>query len=122
MDALGNPIDYVITGGEVHDVVPASGLLATLMTDIVIADKAYDSDALLDQIRAQGAQAVIPPRGNRQSLRDCDWYLYTVIGICIKNAIWSNAFSGNSNTIDACFLALKKPLSASWGLCVSCLP
>ena len=115
MDALGNPIDYVITGGEVHDVVPASGLLATLMTDIVIADKAYDSDALLDQIRAQGAQAVIPPRGNRQRLRDCDWYLYKERHLveCFfgKLKYYRRLFSRFEKTA-ACFLGFVRFVSA----------
>jgi len=31
----------------------------------VMADKAYGSDTLLDQVHAQGATVVIPPRRNR---------------------------------------------------------
>ena len=43
---------------------------------MVIADKGYDADSLVEEIQIQGAQAVIPPRSNRLELRDYDphWY------------------------------------------------
>lgn len=42
----------------------------------VIADKAYDSDALVRSIEGGGAEAVIPPKKNRVVARDYDkhWY------------------------------------------------
>jgi len=51
-------------------------LLVGVSANAVIADKAYDCDSLLDQIHAQGAAAVIPPRRNRGETREFDWYLY----------------------------------------------
>ena len=76
VDALGIPIDFVLTGGEVHDVTTAPMLLVGVSANAVIADKACDSDSLLDQIHAQGATAVIPPRRNRSETREYDWHLY----------------------------------------------
>lgn len=44
--------------------------------DHLIADKGYDSDAIIKQAEIQGMQAQIPPRKNRKALRDYDEYLY----------------------------------------------
>lgn len=45
-------------------------------TEAIIADKGYDSYALLQIIEAAGAQAIIPPRSNRNSPRKIDWHCY----------------------------------------------
>ena len=42
----------------------------------MIADKGYDSDAIVLQAKSQGMQPQIPPRKNRKELRDFDEYLY----------------------------------------------
>jgi len=42
----------------------------------VIADRAYDSEAFLEYIQEQDADAVIPPRSNRTASRDNDRHLY----------------------------------------------
>jgi transposase len=38
----------------------------------VIGDKSYDSDEFVAEIRARGAEAVIPPRSNRKKKRRWD--------------------------------------------------
>jgi transposase len=42
----------------------------------VIADKAYDTDAILQAVAAGRALAVIPPRATRIHQRPTDWHLY----------------------------------------------
>jgi transposase len=42
----------------------------------LIADKGYDSDAIVEQAGRQGMQAQIPPRKNRKVQRDYDKHLY----------------------------------------------
>jgi hypothetical protein len=44
VDALGNPLDFFLTGGEAHDLVEADHLLPTMAADTLIADKAFDAD------------------------------------------------------------------------------
>jgi transposase len=44
--------------------------------DAFIADKAYDSDAVVQAARRQGAEAVIPPKKNRKVAREYDRHLY----------------------------------------------
>lgn len=42
----------------------------------MIADKGYDADALIQRIEAAGAEAIIPPRSNRNAPRDYDRHRY----------------------------------------------
>jgi len=41
-----------------------------------LADKGYDSNALVEQTQEQGMQVVIPPRKNRKEPRSYDKHLY----------------------------------------------
>lgn len=76
MDALGNPVRWLLAGGEVADITQAQSLLDGLKTDAVLADKGYDADALIDSIQTSGAIAVIPPKRNRVVARSYDRHLY----------------------------------------------
>ena len=75
-DGLGNPVDFILTGGEVHDSQCADALLDGKKADFVLADKAYDSDKILDTITQMEAVAVIPPQSNRKEQRDYDKHYY----------------------------------------------
>jgi transposase len=71
-DGLGNPVKIILTPGQKHDVTQGPQLIAGSAAKKVLADKGYDSDALVDLIRDQGAEPVIPPRTNRTESRDYD--------------------------------------------------
>lgn len=75
-DGLGNPVDFILTGGEAHDSMCADTLLNGKTADFVLADKAYDSDKILDKITQMEAVAVIPPKSNRIEQRDYDKHYY----------------------------------------------
>jgi transposase len=51
-------------------------LIEGLRTQAVVADRAYDADALLARIAEQGATAVIPPMAHRKEQRGYDRHLY----------------------------------------------
>jgi transposase len=51
-------------------------LIENLPVQAVVADKGYDADHFVAKIEATGAEAVIPPRSNRLTLRDFDRHLY----------------------------------------------
>lgn len=76
MDGLGNPIHIHITAGNVHDVVEAPTLVAAAKGKNFIADKAYDSDAVIAAIRAKGMTPMIPSRSNRKTPREHDSHAY----------------------------------------------
>ncbi len=76
-DALGNPLNFTLTGAEQADITQAQPLIATVaLAQAVIADKGYDADALVQSIERAGAQAVIPSRKNRLAPRALDTQRY----------------------------------------------
>ena len=90
-DALGRPIAFLLTGGNVADCVAGAELLDQLPACKVLhADKGYDSNAIRVQVRDRGAWANIPPKANRK---------------------WKNVFSPflykNRNAIERMFCRLK---------------
>lgn len=76
VDGLGNPVEFILTGGQEADITQAEGLIKGHEVGAVIADKGYDSDKLVREIETQGAEAVVPPRKNRNKPRAFDEYLY----------------------------------------------
>ncbi len=77
VDALGNPTDFFLTGGEAHDLVGADHLLPQVQADTLIADKAFDADErVIQPLQAAGKIAVIPPKRSRRSPRDYDHELF----------------------------------------------
>jgi transposase len=75
-DAQGRPLHFILTGGEAHDSTTAPELLAGRSTAAVIADKAYDNNALRELIGKTGAAAVIPSLGSRKILIPHDVIAY----------------------------------------------
>ena len=77
VDALGNPLAFLLTAGQAHDLVGADALLPQMAADQLIADKAFDADARVREPLARaGKSAVIPPRPNRLAPPDFDRHLY----------------------------------------------
>lgn len=65
VERLGRPLRFLLTPGQVHDIVAAPLLLEGRKAKAVIADTAYDSNALREVIGAMGAEAVIPSHPKR---------------------------------------------------------
>ncbi|ULJ81686.1 IS5 family transposase (plasmid) [Rhizobium sp. C104] len=66
VDALGRPLRFIVTAGQVGDITQAPALLKGQSGDAVLADKAYDSNALRETITSMGAEAVIPSNRSRK--------------------------------------------------------
>src|SRR3989338_11130717 len=70
-DAYGLPIDFEITGGEVHDCKIAPEFFAKLPhADYMIADKGYDSEELRQIVRDKKSIPVIPRKNNSKTGND----------------------------------------------------
>ena len=76
VDALGNPLRFILTAGQRHDSTQAEALTAKFEFERIIADKSYDSTDFLQQMLERGAETVIPPRRNRRVTREYDKHLY----------------------------------------------
>jgi len=72
VDAIGNPVRWILRGGHVAEIDQAQPLLEGLHADYVLGDKGYDSDALVQRLRAQDTEPVIPPRSHRNKQREHD--------------------------------------------------
>jgi transposase len=82
VDALGNPVELMLTPGQAHDLVCAEPLIENVDPAALIGDKAYDADPLIDILSQRGITPVIPPRANRATHRACDFALY-----CERNLV-----------------------------------
>lgn len=78
VDACGFPIEFDLTGGEVHDCKAAPALIDKLpASEHTIADKGYDSEDVREQIRNKSSNLVIPRKKNSKTGNsDIDWGLY----------------------------------------------
>ena len=89
-DSLGRPLRFILTAGQVGDVLSAPALLEGLQAQAVLADTAYDSNALRQIIADSGAQAVIPSNPTRKTIIPHDRTIYR-----------------HRNQIERCFNKLK---------------
>ena len=76
VDALGNPVALSLTPGQAADITQAEPLLDKVVPDALLADKGYDSDALVKTLQKRGITPVIPPKANRREPRKTDFALY----------------------------------------------
>ena len=76
VDGLGNPLRFILTGGQRHDITQAEELIAGYAGEQVLADKGYDSQEFREHILALGMTPVIPPRSNRKEPAGYDRHLY----------------------------------------------
>ncbi len=73
---LGCPVRFILTAGQKGDAPQAEPLIKGLPADVVMADTAYDSDALRQAIAEKGALAVIPNNPSRAIKHKLDRHLY----------------------------------------------
>jgi len=77
VDACGLPILLKITEGQAHDGRSAHDMLSSIGPgDILLADRAYDSDALRLDLTARGARANVKLMPNRVNLPPFNKRLY----------------------------------------------
>ena len=67
VDALGNLVRFVLLPGQRHDSVGVKPLISGLDFDALIADKAFDNNALRAILDERGAVAVIPSKTDRKT-------------------------------------------------------
>jgi transposase len=77
VDALGNPIAFLLTPGQACDLDGSDKLLPGVEAQTILADKGYDADArVIEPLLAAGKEIVIPPKQNRKKSRSYDKELY----------------------------------------------
>lgn len=81
-DTFGRPVKFIVTAGQVGDCTQAEALLEGQSASAVLADKAYDSNALREKIATMKADAVIPSNRARKVIIPHDAEVY-----CHRNRI-----------------------------------
>jgi len=64
-DALGNLVRFTLLPGHRFDTVGVAPLIEGVEFDALIADKAFDSDAIVSELNARGAKVVISQHPRR---------------------------------------------------------
>jgi transposase len=77
VDSKGRPLNFTLTGGQVHDSQVVGDVLDTPRPPLAVtADKAYDSEKVRQQIKDEGALPVIPSRSNATKKAYCPKRFY----------------------------------------------
>ena len=77
VDANGNPFNLKLTEGQAHDGRSAEDMLASVgKGQTLLADRAYDSDALRETLAGRGAKANVKPMPNRVNIPKFNKRLY----------------------------------------------
>jgi transposase len=76
VDALGNPVRFILTAGQVNDIVQAENLINGFSFDKLLGDRGFDSDSFRGCIAHAGAEAVIPSTRSRSRAIPYDKHIY----------------------------------------------
>jgi transposase len=77
VDALGNPLAFLLTPGQAHDLEGADAFLPQMQADALLADKAFDADKrVIEPLLNAGKTPVIPSMRGRKQPRPYDRELF----------------------------------------------
>jgi transposase len=116
VDANGLPITLKLTAGQAHDGRSAADMLTKIGDDqVLLADRAYDSDALRKSLADRGAWANIKPMPNRKNIPAFSAFLYryrNLVERFFNKLKHFRAVATRYEKHDANYLALVKLASA----------
>ena len=116
VDANGNPVLLKLTEGQAHDGRSAADMLDTIREgQILLADRAYDSDALRAAMTSRGAWANIKPMPRRVNVPAFSPWLYRYRNLVERffgKPKHSRAVATRYEKHDANYLALVKLAAA----------
>jgi transposase len=116
VDANGNPFTLKLTEGQAHDGRSADDMLHTVgKGQTLLADRAYDSDALRETLAARGAKANVKPMPNRVNIPKFNKRLYrkrNLVERFFNKLKHFRAIATRFEKHDANYLALVKLASA----------
>ena len=76
VDAHGMPVRFLVTEGTRADCREACKLIEGIDADNLFADRAYDTNEIVEAAQAAGMEVVIPPKKNRKEAREYKKHLY----------------------------------------------
>jgi transposase len=87
VDANGMPVRVLVTAGPVADCTQADVLIDGIPAEWLLADRGYDTNAVINTAISQDRKIVIPPKKNRIEQREYDHYLYRLRHL-VENAFF----------------------------------
>ncbi len=119
MDEAGLPLRFVMTDGVTADCKTALQLIQGIKAERLIADKAYDSQEILNAGTLMGMEVCIPPRKSRKVQRERDKDLYKTRRFVENAFLKLKRFRGISTryckTVDSFFAAICWTCVVIWG-------
>ena len=75
-DGLGNPLRFLLSGGNQNDICMAQELLESfdLTGKLILADRGYDSGKFIRWVEERGGMVVIPSRVNAKCPGNTNWH------------------------------------------------
>ncbi|ETZ07787.1 putative transposase for insertion sequence element [Holospora obtusa F1] len=120
VNAHGIPVRIIITDGTTADCTQAWQLISDIAAEYLLADKGYDSDAIVAQAQSQGQgmTVVIPSRKNRKVHKSYDKDLYKLRHL-VKNAFlhlkrWRGTASRYAKNVRSFLAAVQIRCIALW--------
>jgi transposase len=116
VDANGNPITLKLSEGQAHDGRSAADMLDTVGPgQTLLADRAYDSDALRQSLANRGASANVKPMPHRVNIppfSPCLYRLRNLVERFFNKLKHFRAIATRFEKHDANYLALVKLAAA----------
>ena len=119
VDARGVPVRCVVTDGVTADCAKADELIENTGARGLIADRAYDSDKIVQSAENSGMEIVIPPRKNRKVQRKYDKNTYKIRRL-VENAFlhlkrWRGIATRYCKNLPSFLAAVQIRCLAVWG-------
>ena len=76
VDSLGNPLKFILTPGNKHDITEAKNILKDSNSSYVLADRGYISKTFKSFIESKNASLIIPPKLNTKNPQFYDKIIY----------------------------------------------
>jgi len=112
------PVRIIATEGTRADCAEAEALITGIDAEHLIADKGYDSNAIVEKAQSQGMQVQIPPRRHRKESREYDRHLYRHRHL-VENAFlhikqWRGIATRYAKRLDSFLAAVQIRCLALW--------
>jgi transposase len=112
------PVRIFITAGTEADCSKAVPLIEGIPAQSLLADRGYDTNAVIEAALGAGMEVVIPPKKNRKEQRGYDTYLYRLRHL-VENAFlhlkrWRGIATRYAKNVSSFLAAVQIRCIAIW--------
>ena len=112
------PVRFFVTDATIADCSIAESLIADFYSEYLLADRGYDTDAIIRYALQAGMTPVIPPKKNRKVLRYYDKHIYKLRHL-VENAFlhlkkWRGIATRYAKNVNSFIAAVQIRCIALW--------